>query len=167
MQFRIGQIAIHPFHGPGDIVDVVTRTVRGKEIDYLKLVIRGGNLVIGIPVDKAAEIGLRNVADQDQIDALFATLQAKTAPEEVSWSRRFKANQERLATGEPLIVATVVRDLTRRSHTVGLSMGERDMLRDARGPIVAELALALGICEDDASETLDAHILSEQVAQSA
>ena len=35
--------------------------------------------------------------------------------EPTNWSRRFKANQEKIATGDIVKVAEVVRDLTRRA----------------------------------------------------
>jgi CarD family transcriptional regulator len=52
--------------------------------------------------------------------------------EESSWSRRYKANLEKLASGDLIQVVEVVRDLTEREASRGLSAGEKRMLAKAR-----------------------------------
>ena len=71
-----------------------------------------------------------------------------------NWSRRFKANQERLASGDVNKVAEVVRDLWRRDQGKGLSAGEKRMLAKARQVLVGELALAEIKDEAKANELL-------------
>ena len=66
-----------------------------------------------------------------------------------------KANQEKIATGELERVAEVVRDLGRRRDAKGLSMAEKDLFRDAQSPLVAEVALALEVDQDRATEILE------------
>jgi CarD family transcriptional regulator, regulator of rRNA transcription len=51
---------------------------------------------------------------------------------ESNWSRRYKANLERLASGEVPQVVQVVRDLMEQDATRGLSAGEKRMLAKAR-----------------------------------
>ena len=50
----------------------------------------------------------------------------------LSWSQRYKANLEKLASGDLVQVVEVVRDLTRRDASYGLSAGEKRMLAKAR-----------------------------------
>ena len=80
--------------------------------------------------------------------------------EPTNWSRRFKANQEKIATGDIVKVAEVVRDLTRRDDLKKLSTGEKRMLTKARGILTSELALARNIEKSAAAERLDA-VLAE------
>jgi CarD family transcriptional regulator len=51
---------------------------------------------------------------------------------ESNWSRRYKANQEKLASGDLAQVFDVVRDLAERDARRGLSAGEKRMLAKAR-----------------------------------
>ena len=51
---------------------------------------------------------------------------------ESNWSRRYKANQEKLASGDVAQVVQVVRDLAEQDATRGLSAGEKRMLARAR-----------------------------------
>ena len=49
-----------------------------------------------------------------------------------TWSRRYKANLEKLASGDLVQVVEVVRDLAGREASRGLSAGEKRMLAKAR-----------------------------------
>ncbi|MEK9737565.1 MAG: hypothetical protein VW239_09630, partial [Candidatus Nanopelagicales bacterium] len=66
-----------------------------------------------------------------------------------------KANLEKLASGDVIKVAEVVRDLWRRERERGLSAGEKRMLAKARQILVSELALAEKTNEDKAEAILD------------
>jgi hypothetical protein len=48
------------------------------------------------------------------------------------WSQRYKANLEKLASGDLVQVVEVVRDLAGREASRGLSAGEQRMLAKAR-----------------------------------
>lgn len=52
--------------------------------------------------------------------------------EAVSWSRRYKANLEKLASQDPAKVTEVIRSLELRDCQFGLSAGEKRMLQKAR-----------------------------------
>ena len=75
--------------------------------------------------------------------------------EPTNWSRRYKANSEKLASGDVIRVAEVVRDLSRRDAERGLSAGEKRMLANARHILISELALAEQTNEDKAEALLD------------
>jgi len=91
------------------------------------------------------------------------TLVAPLTEEPTNWSRRFKANQEKIASGDVIKVAEVVRDLSRRDTDRGLSAGEKRMLSKARQILVSELALAEKTAEDVAESKLD-EVLSSGTA---
>jgi RNA polymerase-interacting CarD/CdnL/TRCF family regulator len=52
--------------------------------------------------------------------------------DEVNWSRRYKANLGKLASGDLVQVMEVARDLAERDASRGLSAGEKRMLARAR-----------------------------------
>ena len=161
MEFFPGQTVIHPHHGPSTITDISTRLVRGVPTTYLRLTVQDTNLEIGIPLERADEVGLRALLDPQERADLLAVLAAPSEPQEHGWSRRYKATQDRLRIGDLLVTASVVRDLTRRLHAHGLSLGERDQLRDARGLVTAEASVALGLSHEEAEAQLDAAILGD------
>ena len=70
----------------------------------------------------------RDVVDERGLQEVIEVLQATDTEEASNWSRRYKANVEKLASGDVLKVAEVVRDLWRRENDRGLSAGEKRML---------------------------------------
>ena len=133
----------------------VTRTIKGEEKIYLKLKVAQGDLTIEVPAENCEDIGVRDVVGQDGLDKVFAVLRAPHTEEPTNWSRRYKANLEKLASGDVIKVAEVVRDLWRRDKDRGLSAGEKRMLAKARQILVSELALAEHTNEDKAEALLD------------
>lgn len=98
---------------------------------------------------------MREVVGEEGLDRVFQVLRAPHTEEPTNWSRRYKANLEKLASGDVNKVAEVVRDLWRRDRERGLSAGEKRMLAKARDILVGELALAEGTGKDDAELLLD------------
>ena len=86
---------------------------------------------------------------------MFAVLREENVDEPANWSRRYKANGEKLTSGDVNKVAEVVRDLTRRNLDKGLSAGEKRMLAQARGILGAEIALARNISDEEAVSLLN------------
>jgi CarD family transcriptional regulator len=155
MLFEVGETVVYPHHGAATITDVKTRTVRGEEKLYLTLNVAQGDLVIEVPAENADLVGVRDVIGQEGLHHVFDVLRAPFTEEPTNWSRRFKANLEKLASGDVIKVSEVVRDLWRRDKDRGLSAGEKSMLVKARQILVSELALAEKTDEEKASTVLD------------
>jgi CarD family transcriptional regulator len=95
------------------------------------------------------------VVNAEGLERVFNVLRMPYTEEPTNWSRRYKANLEKLASGDVIKVAEVVRDLFRREQDRGLSAGEKRMLAKARQILVSELALAENTNEDKAEAILD------------
>lgn len=159
MQFTEGQTVIHPHHGPATVLGSTTRTIRGTAVDYIELRICETGLNICIPVAKATEIGIRAVAGTVMLDELVDVLIRPSGPEEKQWARRFKAQRMEVATGDPMRIAAVVRDLLRRREERGISLAEKDLLKEASAPLLAEIALAVEAPEGKARAVVTALVL--------
>jgi len=155
MIFEIGQTLVYPHHGAATITEVAVRSIRGVDTTYVTLAIHTSDLVISLPATSIEAVGLRDVIDGDGVLAVYTVLRGGISDESTNWTRRFKANQEKISSGNVYAISEVVRDLSRRQHNTGLSSGEKTMLVQARRVVVAELALALGISEDEAQFALE------------
>jgi CarD family transcriptional regulator len=155
MNFAVGETVIYPHHGAAEIQDIKTRTVGGLEKTYLRLKVAQGDLTIEVPAENIDLVGVRNVVDRAGLEKVFAVLREPYIEEPTNWSRRYKANVEKLASGDVIRVAEVVRDLSRRDADKGLSAGEKRMLAKARQILVSELALAEKCPEGVADARLD------------
>jgi CarD family transcriptional regulator len=155
MTFKVGDTVVYPHHGAALIEAVETRTIKGEDRLYLVLKIAQGDLTVRVPADNVDMAGVRDVVGQEGLDRVFEVLRAPYTEEPTNWSRRYKANLEKLASGDVIKVAEVVRDLWRREQDRGLSAGEKRMLAKARQILVSELALAEKTNEDKAEAILD------------
>ncbi|MGK2854890.1 MAG: CarD family transcriptional regulator [Microbacteriaceae bacterium] len=155
MLFEVGETVVYPHHGAATIIEVKTRVIKGVEKKYLKLNVTQGDLIIEVPEDNVDMVGVRDVIGQEGLDRVFEVLRAPFTEEPTNWSRRYKANLEKLASGDVIKVSEVVRDLWRRDQDRGLSAGEKRMLAKARQILISELALAEKTDEEQASTVLD------------
>ncbi len=155
MKFVVGETVVYPHHGAAKIVEVADKTLRGETKTYLQLKVAQGELTIWVPAENVEMVGVRDVIDKMGVEQVFGVLRAEFIEEPTNWSRRYKANLEKLASGDVVKVSEVVRDLWRRDQDRGLSAGEKRMLVKARQILVSELALAKKTDEEKASALLD------------
>ncbi|MFD2078701.1 transcriptional regulator, CarD family [Actinopolymorpha cephalotaxi] len=156
MTFKVGETVVYPHHGAAVIDDIETRKIKGVDKIYLVLrIVAQSDLVVRVPADNVDLVGVRDVVGQEGLEKVFEVLRAPHTEEPTNWSRRYKANLEKLASGDVIKVAEVVRDLWRRERDRGLSAGEKRMLAKARQILVSELALAENTNEDKAEALLD------------
>jgi CarD family transcriptional regulator len=120
----------------------------------MTLRVHTSELTIQLPVDNAELVGVRDVIDEEGLKAVYELVTTEFTEEPGNWSRRFKANEAKMASGSVYSVSEVVRDLWRRNEAKGVSAGEKRMLDKARQILVSELALAQGTSKEEAAERL-------------
>ena len=74
MTFRVGDRIAHPMHGAGVIDSVVSRKINGKERDYYVLKLPVGDMLVMIPVDTSAEIGVRPIVDAAEAEKILCSI---------------------------------------------------------------------------------------------
>ena len=165
MEFKVGEVVVYPHHGAARIADIEQREIGGEKLDYLVLQILQSDLEVRVPIKNTELVGVRGVVNEEGLLKVFSVLREADVEEAGNWSRRYKANQERLASGDINKVAEVVRDLWRRDQGKGLSAGEKRMLGKARQILVGELALAEPVDEEKVSEMESriGEIIEEQI----
>ena len=155
MKFEVGETVVYPHHGAAEIIEVYEKKIRGEKQKYLKLRVAQGDLIIQVPAANVEMVGVRDVIDRKGVKQVFDVLRAEFVEEPTNWSRSYKANLEKLASGDVVKVSEVVRDIWRRDKDRGLSAGEKRMLAKARQILISELALARKVDEEKASAELD------------
>ena len=105
MTFKVGETVVYPHHGAAFIEEMKTRTIKGEEKVYLKLKVAQGDLTIEVPAENCDLVGVRDVVGKEGLDKVFEVLRAEHTEEPTNWSRRYKANLEKLASGDVIRVA--------------------------------------------------------------
>jgi len=146
-------------HGAGVIEAIEEREVLGESKKYYIMALPVGDMKVMIPMDAVEEVGLRQVIDGEGVRRVYEILGGEKTAMSSNWNRRYRANMEKIKSGDVFAVAEVVRNLTLRDRDKGLSTGERKMLETARQILVSELVVASGSSEDEVNAKI-AELLS-------
>jgi CarD family transcriptional regulator len=158
--FKIGDKVVYPMHGAGVIEAIEEKELLGdkKQFYILKLPIR--NMKVMLPIDSAENLGVRRVVDTGEFNAVLDILAQEKGTMPDNWNRRYRANLEKVKTGDIFELASVVRNLEILDREKGLSTGERKMLNNSKQILVSELILAKDLGEDEAVSLVNAAICS-------
>jgi CarD family transcriptional regulator len=160
IEFELGDNVVYPHHGAGKILKKENRTMLGQERVYLTIKILHNDMTVMVPSEKAAQVGLRRVIDEETVQKVLAVLADDVSEMPKNWNRRFKHNRDKIKTGDIYELAEVVRNLAVREHQKGLSTGEKQMYTRSKKILASELMYALEMDEQEAEEHLD-NLLAE------
>lgn len=156
--FKLGEKIVYPMHGAGVIDAIEEKEILGDKKQYYILKLAYGDMKVMIPKENTELSGLREVIDQEEANRIIAILQEPETEMSGNWNKRFRANMEKLKTGDIYEVAEVVRNLSIRDKEKGLSTGERNMLENSRQILISELVLAKDEKEDYITAMLDSFL---------
>lgn len=162
--FKVGDKVVYPMHGAGIIEAVEEKEVLGERQKYYIMRLPIGDMTVMIPTEGAENVGIREVIGERELQEVFEILRADRTKMSTNWNRRYRANTEKLKTGDIYEVSEVVRNLTIRDREKGLSTGERKMLDNARQILISELVLARDIDETKAEAILE-DVLADHVPE--
>lgn len=143
LSLEVGSRVVHPRLGPGVVVARGTRRVMGSPGEYVEIDVPHAHVRVAVPADGARRLGLRPVMGRRMLTRVSEVLAAR--PEEIlgPWNARRNGYRERLAAGDLLELAALVRDLHAR-RAVHLRAGAagsiprtsrlRARARDGRAP---------------------------------
>lgn len=156
--YRTGDKILYPMHGAGIIRQIKTCEILGQTKDYYLLRVPCGDMEVMIPVDTSDSIGVRPVGTKEDMESAISVLSRESTEPCGNWNKRYRENVEKIKSGNILLVAEVVRNLTRIDRLGRLSTGEKKMLSNARKILQSELMLVLDISEEEALEKIEAAI---------
>jgi len=143
MAFKVGEMAVHPAHGVGEVTAIEDKDIAGSTKCFYILNILDTGMKVMVPTDAADRLGLRQVISKKDAAKVLDILRAdEVAVTSQPWNRRYREYMDMLKSGSPFQVAKVLRDLYRLKSDKELSFGERRLLDQARSLLITELALA-------------------------
>ena len=148
LNLSVGDKAVHPAHGLGEITAIEHREIGGAKGEFFILRILDNGMRVMVPRTSAQAAGLRPVMSGKEADKVLETMRAREVAVDLQpWSRRFRAYTEMIKSGSPHEVAKVLRDMYRLKFDKELSFGERRLLDQAKSLLLKELAAAKGLTE--------------------
>ncbi|WP_245726301.1 CarD family transcriptional regulator [Marininema mesophilum] len=153
--FNVGDKVVYPMHGAGIIESIEEKEILGESQRYYIMRLPLGDMKVMIPMSNVTSIGLREVVDEATITEVIQRLGEGDPDVSNNWNRRYRANLDKMKSGDIYDMADVVRCLMLREREKGLSTGERKMLENARQILISEMVLAKEIDENQAFGLLD------------
>ena len=154
--FKIGDKAVYPAHGVGEVMGIEHREIMGLSQDVYVLKILDNNMKIMIPTDKVGLVGLREVIPKKKVKDVYKVLKEKgVAIKTQTWNRRYREYMEKIKTGSIFDIAAVLRDLYLLKFDKDLSFGERKMLDTARSLLIKEISIAKNVKEKVVEKELE------------
>ncbi|MGO1370057.1 MAG: CarD family transcriptional regulator [Senegalia sp. (in: firmicutes)] len=153
--FDIGDKIVYPMHGAGIIEGIEEKEILGEKKKYFVMKMPMGEMKVMVPMDNIEDIGIREVISLEELEQVLGVLGDDETKMPQNWNRRFRANMDKIKSGDIFEIAAVVRNLLIRDREKGLSTGERKMLNNAKQMLVSEIVLSKDIDEIQADELIE------------
>jgi RNA polymerase-interacting CarD/CdnL/TRCF family regulator len=158
LDLRVGALVVYGEHGVGR---VSRRTAAKSGTGGTVVVEFAADLSVTLPLERAA-LCLRSLANEVDLARVEDALRSQDAVVEKSWQVRTKTTRTKIASGEAVGLAEVVRDAVGRERQLaagsGLSSYERELYLKARRLLAAELGVATGTDEIQAEAWIEGQL---------
>lgn len=153
--FNVGDKVVYPMYGAGVIQAIEEKEILGHKKKYYILKFPIGSMKVMVPADNVDNIGIRGIINSQEVDRVFQILGGRQTDMPDNWNKRYRANMDKIKSGNIFEIAAVVRNLMIRDRDKGLSAGERKMLNSAKQILISELALVQNISDEEIEKLID------------
>lgn len=150
--FNIGDKIVYPMHGAGTIDNLEEKEILGEKKKYFIIRMPIGDMKVMVPVGNLEEVGIREIISKEEMKEIIEILEGDKSKMPQNWNRRFRANMDRIKSGDIHEIAAVVRNLLLLDIEKGLSTGERKMLNDAKQMLISEMVLVCDYTVEEAEK---------------
>ncbi len=164
MQYLINDRVVHPYHGAGIITDICMQDISGEMVECVVIKLSGDRAGILLPANNVGESGLRRVSSKKDIDAAMRTLATPGEELPKDWRRRIDVLKERVNSGDPLIIATAIRDVLARSSITKMNPSEKRVLNEAVLVFAGEFSLVRMVTLEEAKKLIHKKVLGKKKA---
>ena len=159
-EFSTNDYVVYPTHGVGQVVSIERETIAGFELELFVISFQKDKMTLRVPTHKASEIGMRGLSSPDVVSRAMATLKGKAKAKRAMWSRRAQEYEQKINSGDLVLIAEVVRDLHRANDKREQSYSERQLYEAALERLSRELAAVNGIDEIGATKQVEDVLIS-------
>jgi CarD family transcriptional regulator len=160
----VGDLAVYPAHGVGEIRAIESRVVNGEKHDFYIMKVIENGMTIMIPTNNVESVGLRDVINKKEVPKVYAVMKSRKEgiADNQTWNRRYREYMDKIKTGSLYDVAEVFRDLFLLKLNKDLSFGERKLYDTAQILLVRELSTAKKTDEDTILSEIESLFVADQ-----
>lgn len=152
---KVGDRVVYPNQGVCRVVGTAELEIAGQRETFVKLAREEDAATVMVPRGRLGKVGLRRIADDSDLEKVFAYLGAPVEGPELDWKARARSHTERMTEGGLIDLAQVVKGLATLADLRPLPPKERELYDNARHLLVSELAAAAGLPEASAEDAVD------------
>ncbi len=154
LNFKVGDYAIYPSHGVGKISGIEKTVINGQNFSCYLMTFERERLTIKIPAGSVKKIGLRHLVLKQEMDEVFVILRSGIKKLKGMWSRRAQEYETKINSGDIILLAEVIRDLTRDIEDSERSYSERIIYETAIYRLTSEYAAIYKIDFEEAKDKI-------------
>ncbi|MCQ2590098.1 MAG: CarD family transcriptional regulator [Treponema sp.] len=143
-KFSVDQKVVYPSQGVGVVREIFEKTFREELKLYYKIYIEASDMIVMVPVEKAEELGIRQIVSAEEAQEALNLLSDDFEPITSDWKLRYQMNLDLLKKGTVKDIASIVRCLYNRSKVKELPILERKLYDSAKKLLEDEISYALG-----------------------
>lgn len=141
----VGDVVLVPRQGVGTVVGRGVRRLAGVQREYLTIEVEGDGMRLLIPTNSPASKRLRPLSSRRVVGKALSVLESPPQELAQNWRNRHHEASERLASGELVAMAGLVRDLAHANHRKRLANNDRQDFTGALNILRSELRAVLGL----------------------
>ena len=158
--FNKGDFVVYPSYGLGKINGIQNELIGGKRIKVFVISINE-RVILRVSADKIQDLGLRKLSSKDRMKDAFAILKGKSKKKKKTmWSRRAQEYETKILSGDPVLIAEVLKELYKKDDFDDSSFSEKQIYSSALDRLARELAAMQKLDKETATKKLE-EILSE------
>ncbi len=153
-QFKVNEWIIYPSHGVGKITGIEKISIMGQDVVFYELFFEREKLTIKVPAENIQKSGVRKLATKSELEEVLSILRNGTKKTKGMWSRRAQEYETKINSGNIILLAEVLRDLTRDVEDADRSYSERVIYETAIERLASEYAIVFDIDVEKAKEKI-------------
>ena len=162
LNLEIGDLVVYPTYGVGQIEQFDTHNIDGDDHDFVLINFKQDKMKLRIPMEKTANSGLRKLSNKNRLLKAFEVLEEVPNLKKDMWIKRAKEYEKNINSGDPVLIAEVVRDLHKKDDLLEQqSYSERQIYLTALNRLSNEYAAVQSIDKKEAKRKLE-EILNNQ-----
>ena len=143
VMFKVGDYAVSPGHGVGQVCDIESRVIGSEEKSFYIIKIVSNGMTVMVPTDSVH--GARTLVSDPEILEVYQLLNDHAVEVDNStWNRRYRDYMGKIKTGSLIEIADVLRSLFLLKLKKNLSFGEKKMLEQCRALLAQEISISNG-----------------------
>jgi len=162
--FSPNDYVVYPSHGVGKVVSIEEQEIAGFMLEMFVISFEKDKMTLRVPTAKAESVGMRPLSSPDVVEHAMRTLKGRARVKRAMWSRRAQEYEQKINSGDLIMIAEVVRDLHRNDDQREQSYSERQLYEAALERLTREVTAVDGGDEDAAQKKINDVLDSRVVA---